>query len=123
MINNSQYMKIIQYLSILGGGGLEPPCPPVPTPMAVCNIGNYTRNNIYGRGDVPKMVYLHKTGCCAFAHTTWRHLAICSGRAVAPLVSNHHGGVTSRGVLLNHAKRYILSDVRYYTPKCNKRVA
>ena len=34
MINNSQYMKIIQYLSILGGGGLEPPCPPpVPTPM------------------------------------------------------------------------------------------
>ena len=28
MINNSQYMKIIQYLSILGGGGLEPPCPP-----------------------------------------------------------------------------------------------
>ena len=26
MINNSQYMKIIQYLSILGG--LEPPCPP-----------------------------------------------------------------------------------------------
>ena len=37
MINNSQYMKIIQYLSILGG--LEPPpCPPVPTLSCICTL-------------------------------------------------------------------------------------
>ena len=35
MINNSQYMKIIQYLSILGGGARAPPAPPVPTPMVL----------------------------------------------------------------------------------------
>ena len=34
MLNNSQYTIIIQYISILGGG-LAPPCPPVPTPMYV----------------------------------------------------------------------------------------
>ena len=31
---------------------------------------------------MPKMVYLHKTGCCAFAHTTWRHLATIAAVAV-----------------------------------------
>ena len=38
MINNSQYMKIIQYISILGG--LEPP-PPVPTPMYMLTGVNF----------------------------------------------------------------------------------
>ena len=33
MLNNSQYTIIIQYISILGGGGLAGP--PVPTPMYV----------------------------------------------------------------------------------------
>ena len=28
MLNNSQYTIIIQYISILGGGGLAPPLPP-----------------------------------------------------------------------------------------------